>query len=104
MALVELTGPFAHRSRRQAERKPLSAVVQCRRGITRETVEVLDISESGARIRTLSPLREGSVIWLRLPQLEAIQANIVWTRQFESGCEFVRALHPAVFETIARNT
>ncbi len=103
MALVEISGPFAHRTRRQAERKPLSAIVQCRRGITRESVEVLDISQSGARIRTLSPLRSGSVVWLRLPGLEAIQANVVWSRQFESGCEFVRALHPAVFEIIARD-
>ncbi len=104
MALVELSGPFAHRSRRQAERKPLSAIVQCRRGITREAVEVLDISRTGARIHSLSPLRSGHVVWLRLPGLEAIQANVVWTRQFEAGCEFVRPLHPAVFEIIARHT
>lgn len=103
MTRVELSGPFAHRTRRQTERKPLSAIVQCRRGITRETVEVLDISQTGARVRALSPLRSGSVVWLRLPGLEPIQANVVWTRKFESGCEFARALHPAVFETIARD-
>jgi len=102
MALIEFSRPVDDRPRRQAERKPLSATVQCRRGIAREVVDVLDISAGGARIRTLSPLRTGDVVWLRLPGIEAIQARVVWTRDFESGCEFVRALHPAVFENIAQ--
>ncbi len=101
MALVGISCTQS-RTRRQAERKAMFATVQCRRGMAREAVQVLDISVSGARIQTLSPLRAGSVVWIRLPQLEPLQARVVWTRNFESGCEFVRALHPAVFESIAR--
>ena len=89
---------------RRAERHPFAASVQCRRGMNRETVEVIDISACGARVRALVPLRPGHPVWLRLPRLEAIEARVVWTRGCESGCEFVRALHPAVFESIAQGT
>ena len=87
---------------RRAERQPFAASVQCRRGMARETVEVLDLSPGGARVRALSPLRSGHAVWLRLPGLEPVEARVVWTRGFESGCEFVRALHPAVFDTVSR--
>ena len=88
---------------RRAERKPFAASVQCRRGMSRETVEVIDISACGARVRALVPLRAGHPVWLRLPRLEPIEARVVWTSGCESGCEFVRALHPAVFEAIAKD-
>lgn len=102
MALLDISR-MQGRTRRQAERKAMFATVQCRRGMSREAVQVLDISISGARIQSLSPLRTDSVVWIRLPNLEPLQARVVWTRNFESGCEFVRPLHPAVFETLARN-
>ena len=57
--------------------------------------------ERGARVRALVPLRAGHTVWLRLPRLEPIEARVVWTSGCETGCEFVRALHPAVFETIS---
>ena len=89
---------------RRAERRPFAASVQCRRGMTRETVEVIDISACGARVRALVPLRAGHTVWLRLPRLEPIEARVVWTSGCETGCEFVRVLHPAVFESIAQGT
>ena len=102
MSAAEMARPEPPQVPRRAERQPFSASIQCRRGMARETVEVIDLSASGARIRTLYPLRMGHPVWLRLPRLEPIEARVVWTRGCESGCEFVRALHPAVFDTIAQ--
>lgn len=102
MSAVGMACPDLPQVPRRAERKPFAATVQCRRGMARETVEVIDISASGARVRALYPLRAGHSVWLRLPRLEAIEARVVWTRDCESGCEFVRPLHPAVFEAIAQ--
>ena len=102
MSAAEMTRPEPPQVPRRAERQPFSASIQCRRGMARETVEVIDLSASGARIRTLYPLRMGHPVWLRLPRLEPIEARVVWTRGCESGCEFVRALHPAVFDATAR--
>lgn len=94
--------PEDGRNARKAERKPFAATVQCRRGLRREEVEVLDISASGARVRALLPLRVGHELWLKLPMLEAQEARVVWTDACESGCEFLRPLHPAVFEVVSR--
>lgn len=102
MSAIVVPRPDQDQLPRQAERRPFSGTIQARRGMARETVEVLDISATGARIRTLFPQATGQPLWLRLPRLEPIESRIVWTRGCESGCEFVRALHPAVFESIAQ--
>lgn len=88
------------RRARRGERSELRAPAQCRRGTMRETVVVLDLSPSGARLRTIAPLRTGHSIWLKLPGLEAQETRVVWTRGCESGCEFVHPLHPAVFDAL----
>ncbi len=102
MSALRSPRPEDGRNARKAERKPFSATVQCRRGMRREAVEVLDISASGARVRALIPLRVGHELWLKLPMLEAQEARVVWTESCESGCEFLRPLHPAVFEVVSR--
>ena len=85
---------------RSGERRKVRAAAQCRRGSMRETVEVLDLSTGGARVRALAPLRVGHSIWLRLPGIEAQEARVAWTRGFESGCEFVHLLHPAILDAL----
>lgn len=85
---------------RRAERRPVRAAAQCRRGTSREAVEVLDLSPAGARVKALAPLRIGYSIWLKLPGIEAREARVAWTKGFESGCEFVNPLHPAVFDSL----
>jgi len=85
---------------RRAERRSIAGEAQCRRGASRETVELRDFSPGGARIRALAPLRVGHAIWHKLPALDAIEARVVWNGGCESGCEFVRTLHDAVFDSL----
>ena len=86
---------------RRGDRRSLNGEAQCRRGSLRETVELRDLSPGGARVLALSPLRVGHAIWLKFAGLDAQEARVVWTSGCESGCEFLRRLHPAVFESLA---
>ena len=88
---------------RRAERRAIAGEAQCRRGASRETVELRDFSPGGARVRALAPLRVGHAVWLKLPGLDAIEARVVWTEGFESGCEFASPLHEAVFDSLVRH-
>ena len=92
--------PQPVRRLRRGERLPVRTAAQCRRGGLRETVEVLDLSPGGARVRAVAPLRTGFAIWIRLSGIAPLEARVVWTRDFESGCEFAHPLHPAVFDSL----
>ena len=98
---AEITERTKHRSRR-GDRRSVQEEAQCRRGTQRETVEVLDLSFTGARLRAMAPLRVGHIVFLRIAHLQPVEARIMWTEGFDSGCEFAHPLHPAVFETLGQ--
>ncbi|CRR42926.1 MULTISPECIES: PilZ domain-containing protein [Stenotrophomonas] len=87
---------------RLAERRPLNATVQFRKGNVRTNVQILDISTHGVRIAAIQALRIGDTCWIRLPQLEPQQAKVVWVDEFVVGCQFARPLHPSVLDNILR--
>lgn len=90
----------AQMERRSDERRDIAGSAQARNGNTRETVELRDLSCTGARIKALAPLRTGQSIWLQIGSLSAISATVVWASGFEAGCEFTTALHAAVFDSL----
>ena len=87
---------------RQAERVPFSAAVQFRKGHTRATVKIVDISPQGAQLSAVHVLRNGDTFWIKLPMLEPQEAKVVWADEFIVGCQFLRPLHPSIFENILR--
>jgi hypothetical protein len=91
-----------HGSGRKFERVPIRAAVQFRAGARRSQVTVSDLSTHGARISFAHVLRAGDQFYLKLPVIEAIEAEVVWVDQFEAGCKFMRPIHPAMFETVVR--
>ena len=88
---------------RQVERKPYEGAVQFRKGHTRVTVKIVDISTHGARLSAVHLLREGDTFWLKLPLLEPQEATVAWADEFIIGCRFAKPLHPSVLEMIVRN-
>ena len=87
---------------RRAERVPLRADIEFRRtGEHRWRVDILDISPEGCRIDLPERVIPEEVIWIALPGIESLQARVCWVRDWVAGVEFVRPLHPAVFEMIA---
>ena len=100
---MEHTVPSAETAHeRKSDRVPLSAEVQLRSGSRKAVVKVHNLSTTGARIAVAQLLRAGDQIYLKLPGLEPIEARVVWVDSFEAGCEFVRPLHPVMFEAVVR--
>ncbi len=63
-------------------------------------VSILDLSVHGIKIRAIHKLTIGDEFWMKLPGLAPLSARVAWVRDFVIGCEFVTALHPAMFEAI----
>ncbi len=88
---------------REASREPVRLMVQTRNGQHRREAEALDLSQTGVRLKTLSPLRPGSVHWLKIANLEPLEVTVIWSEGFYSGCRFTRPLHPAVYASLLAN-
>ena len=70
------------------------------RGQTRFEIEVTDLSQSGFRAETSFTLWPGTVVWLTLPGMAALEAVVAWRDKFKYGCAFAKPIHPAVLEHI----
>ena len=85
---------------RRADRFAFAAKVQFRSGSRRASVQVRDISTSGARISGVFLVRENDLIYLKLPMIESIPARVAWADSFEFGCAFERPLSAVVLAAI----
>jgi hypothetical protein len=72
------------------------------RGAHSVTIQIIDLSTEGFRAATHLDLFPGSDVWLKLPGIESLHARVVWMRGHMLGCQFVRALHPAVLDMVVR--
>ena len=73
------------------------------RGASGVTIQIMDLSTHGFRAATHLELERGTDVWLKLPGLESLHAQVVWMRGHLLGCEFARPLHPAVLDMVVRN-
>ena len=87
-------------SGRQCDRTRVHMNAAFREGCGRAIIDITDISPTGARIESHLSLCVEHHIWLKLNGLEALEARVAWVNRHEAGCEFVRPLHPAVFDRI----
>lgn len=86
---------------RRALRKAVKMRAHLRdRGQTKFEIDVVDLSQSGFRAETSFTLWPGTVVWLTLPGLAALEAVVAWRDKFRYGCAFAKPLHPAVLEHI----
>ncbi len=96
---AELTD-YATATERRAKRTRVAMAAGYREGPNRGKIDVIDISPSGLKIESHLSLYPNTYIWVKLPGLEAWQARIAWVNRHEAGCEFIRPLHPAVFDRV----
>lgn len=88
---------------RRGVRVKSPAVVSVRKtGQSRVATTLLDVSISGFRV-DLDGMQVGSLVWLKLPQIEAQMARVVWSTARETGCAFDVPLHPAVLRAALRS-
>ena len=96
MDLVEhLHGPPVHPQRRRSERYE----VQCRARIVigkrHYAGYILDISQRGAKLRTITPIRNGGDVLLTLPDLRPLRCQLRWSGSHIAGVAFEAALSRA---------
>ena len=63
---------------------------------------VLDLSLAGFSAACPDRMLTGTVCWLTLPSLEALQAEVIWWDNARIGCAFTRLLSPIVHDNIVQ--
>lgn len=63
---------------------------------------VLDLSLAGFSAACPDRMPTGTVCWLTLPSLEALQAEVIWWDSAKVGCAFDRLLSPIVHDNIVQ--
>jgi PilZ domain len=104
MALTaELSTRSDEEGRRTERREVVLGAGLRQRGAHAVTVQIVDLSTTGFRAATHLNMIPGADVWLKLPGLESLHARVVWMRGHLMGCEFMRPLHPAVLDMVARS-
>jgi hypothetical protein len=69
-------------------------------GLGRIQAMIIDLSLTGFRMRCITRLTGEKNIFMALPSFSSIESKICWIEGDVYGCEFIQALHPAVFDHI----
>ena len=93
--------PAVISNRRRAVRAPVSLDAKLGRGgLERALCKVVDLSIHGARLQSYSAMKKGSTIWLTLPGLAPVAADVIWADDFVAGCQFREPLAAEQFEVL----
>ncbi|MEE9433165.1 MAG: PilZ domain-containing protein [Sphingorhabdus sp.] len=65
-------------------------------------VHIIDLSQSGFRIKTSTHISDDRAIFLTLPGYAPLEARIAWHHGHEYGCRFISPLHEAIYEHIVK--
>lgn len=71
-------------------------------GGSKTLVKILDVSETGFRMQSPSRFDMDKDIFITIPGLQSLEANMVWNRNETYGCTFLVPLHPAILEHISK--
>ena len=84
-------------------RVPLNCEVEFRRHAdVRYPVDLLDFSVEGCCISPPVRVEVGEAVWMRIPGMEVIHAQVAWAEQWKVGLKFDKPFHPAVFENVVK--
>jgi len=68
--------------------------------IGKRRVDLVDLSCSGCRVSTVLQLLEGSNLFVTIPGLAPLGAQVRWCADHQAGLRFHSALHPMVIRQI----
>lgn len=91
--------PADTNGRRRSPRAPVALDAHIGKGV-RTLCKVVDISIHGARLQTYSALVKNSTIWLTLPGVGAVVADVKWADDYLAGCQFQQPLEMDAFEQL----
>ena len=93
--------PAETNGRRRSPRAPVSFDARLGQGgLGRTLCKVVDLSLHGCRVQTYSALRRGTTIWLNLPEIGPVAADVMWADDFTAGCQFQNPLPPEAFDAL----
>jgi hypothetical protein len=65
-------------------------------------VRLLDLSVTGFRAEADYSLDAGQIVWLAIPGMQGLEADIAWRDGLVIGCSFRQPLYPAVLDHIVK--
>jgi hypothetical protein len=83
---------------REFARMAVQARARLRIGNRAYAACIEDISEGGARIVTLTPIRDSGRVLLQVPDLEPLQGDLRWSEGCRAGVQFALKLRPDVLD------
>ena len=90
-------------TKRKSARISLAAQVLLRRsGRHNYNVSIYDVSREGCRVDFLERPDLDERVWVKIEGLEGLEASVCWVEDFAAGLEFVRPIHPAVFDLLVQ--
>lgn len=61
---------------------------------------VQDLSISGFSCMSINRIHNGTLVWLTLPGLQSLQAEVIWWNNSLVGCAFADLLSPIVHDNL----
>lgn len=80
--------PGPHRQRREFPRYNVQCRARIRIGKRHYSGYALNISQGGAKLRTISPIGRSGEVILRLPDLPPMRCQLRWTGPYDAGVSF----------------
>ena len=88
---------------RRSDRIPLRAEVHLRRSAQSHfRVTIYDVSRHGCRLEFVEVPRLDDMVWVKFEGLEALQCHVCWVKGYTAGVEFLKTVHPAVFDMLVQ--
>jgi hypothetical protein len=93
--------PFRALYERRSDRVALNADVSLRRsGQHTYRVHVYDVSPHGCKLEFVERPKVVEHVWVKFEGLDSVECLVSRVDGFVVGVDFVRPMHPAVFETL----
>ena len=89
--------------RRKSNRLELHCRARIRIGPRQYAGYLHNISRTGAKLRTITPIHRIGEVTLRLPDLRALRCRLCWTDSYNAGVSFELPLSPAELSEWGRN-
>lgn len=69
-------------------------------GGSRHKALIMDLSQSGCRISSVTLINVGKQVHINLPGFAPLEGTIIWKLNTEYGCSFTNPLHAAIYDHI----
>ncbi|KLE34165.1 PilZ domain-containing protein [Aurantiacibacter luteus] len=87
--------------RREGDRAPVDFECEIRVGTRAwRKARLADLTPGGFQVRILDMPPRGTSIFIRIPGLQMLHAEVRWTRVETAGCEFDTPLSPYIYDHI----